>query len=313
MSEVRASGVRAPGGSPRSGGRALALAAACLAASTLGASCDRDAEAPAAGGETASGSDPVAADRVDEVPGVDVAALTGAERGVWLDLVNDRLAPCGPATTVGRCAAGADACAQRCKAASGYLARLVAEGYEAGEIESLYQRRYDPDAVLEIDLEGAPVRGSPMAPVTVVEFSDFECPFCGRAHPVLERLEEELRGRVKIVFFHFPLRSHTYAESAARAAVAAQRQGKFWEMHDLLFANQTALEPSDIEGYAERIGLDMARFRADWDSEETRAKVAADRALGERVGVDATPTLLVDGRRFEEPVESLRAYVLESL
>ena len=166
---------------------------------------------------------------------------------------------------------------------------------------------------LDAATTGLPVRGDADAPITIVEFSDFECPFCGRAHPVLERIVREFDGQVRMVFKQYPLSMHEYADDASRATIAAGNQGKFWEMHDTLFEHQTALTPSDIEGYAEELGLDMERFRADMEAEATQAIIDRDRALGQELGVNSTPTIFVNGRKFEEPLENLGQYITEEL
>ena len=147
--------------------------------------------------------------------------------------------------------------------------------------------------------------------ITIVEFSDFECPFCARAHRPLGRAVEEFPGQVRLVFRHFPLSMHEHAASAAVAAEAAGAQGKFWEMHDLLFENQTELEPAAIARYAQSLGLDMNRFRTDFEDAELRARVDRSRAEGQRVGVNSTPTIYVNGRelpasQLDELVDYLR-------
>ena len=152
-----------------------------------------------------------------------------------------------------------------------------------------------------------------MAPITLVEFSDFQCPYCSAAREPLERLLREHEGKLKLVFKHFPLTMHPRAVQAARAAEAAKLQGRFWEMHDLLFENQHNLEDADLERYAKMLGLDEERFKADIASEAVQAKVDADRAEGERLGVEGTPTLYVNGRHFQEPLKTLDAYLAEEL
>jgi len=284
---------------------------------SLGASCsggsDDDAD-PAATEPAEGGERPAAAEgpRVEELEQVDVSELTGAEQRIWVELINDQLSPCGDPISVGRCVAEERGC-RRCVPAARYLVRLIREGYERQEIEELYGLRYDESEVVEIDIDGAPSRGSQMAPVTVVEFSDFECPYCGRAHPVLQQLLRDFEGRVRVVFKHYPLSAHPHAMPAARAAVAAGNQDRFWEMHDLLFEHQRQLEEEDILGYAEQIGLDMERFRADIASAETQDRVEADKEAGERAGVEGTPTFFVNGHRFREPPSQLGAYVREAL
>lgn len=276
----------------------------------LGASCSgTSTEEPIADDDR--GRAP-AGPRVERLDAVDVEELSGAERRVWVELINDRLSPCDEPVSVGRCVDEERSC-RRCVPAARYLARLIGEGYERQEIEELYDLRYARDAGVTLEVDDAPSRGSPMAPLTIVEFSDFECPYCGRAHPVLQQLLSEYEGRVRLVFKQFPLSAHPHAAAAARAAVAAGNQGKFWEMHDLLFEHQRQLEEEDLLGYAEQIGLDMDRFRADLASAETQARVEADKDQGQRLGVEGTPTFFVDGRRFREPPTSLAAYVREAL
>ena len=135
--------------------------------------------------------------------------------------------------------------------------------------------------------------------VELTEFGDFECPYCRDAAPSLRRVMERLDGRVKLRWRHFPIASkHPHALRAAAAAEAAGAQGKFWEMHDALFAHQKALEDEDLVGYAREIGLDVDRFVADLDAAETAAAVEADRQAGADEGVASTPAFFIDGRRY---------------
>ena len=152
-----------------------------------------------------------------------------------------------------------------------------------------------------------------MAPVTIVEFSDFQCPYCGAAHPELSRLLREFEGQVKLVFKYFPLSGHERAMPAARAAEAAARQGKFWEMHDLLFEHQRQLEDADLERYATTLGLDIERFKADLNSSEVQERIDTDRKEGEALNIQGTPTMYVNGRLLREPVKALQAYLKEEL
>jgi len=214
--------------------------------------------------------------------------------------------------SVARCVAQKHGC-RACAPAARYLTRLVLEGYDKATIEKHFGRRFKAGDKREFSIQAAKVLGSPMAPVTVVEFSDFQCPHCAAANPELHRVVREYEGKVKLVFKHYPLPSHTRAVPAARAAEAAGRQGKFWEMADVLFTRQRALEDADLERYAEQIGLDMERFRADFASEEVAKAVDADRAEGEKAEVEGTPTVYVNGRKLEEPFKALPAYLAEEL
>lgn len=279
----------------------------------LGASCDLGRTDPVEGvpgtqAEPAAASGP----QVTSLPQVDVSQLTDAETKVWVSLINQQLSPCGEPVSVGRCVSEQAACS-RCVPAARYLARLVTDGAERVEIEELYRARFTAPPLAAIALGDSPVRGAEMATVTIVEFSDFQCPFCGRAHPVLTQALRELSGRVKMVFKHYPLSGHARAMPAARAAEAARLQGKFWEMHDLLFENQSALEDPDLEKYATRLGLDLERFRTDLASPEVQRRIDADRAAGATVGVDSTPSLYINGRKFEEHPRNLTAFLREEL
>jgi protein-disulfide isomerase len=147
-----------------------------------------------------------------------------------------------------------------------------------------------------IDVGNAPSQGPASAPVTVVEFGDFECPYCGQEEPVVTQMLSDYAGRIRFVFEEFPLSSlHPYAELAAEAALAANAQGKFWPFHDTLYAHQSALARSDLDGYASTLGLDMTTFDAALDDGTYAGAVAADVKLGTGVGVNATPTFFVNG------------------
>ncbi|MCS6798489.1 MAG: thioredoxin domain-containing protein [Myxococcota bacterium] len=251
-------------------------------------------------------------ERIESLDGFDTSTLTANERRLWVRLVNEQLAPCGEPIAVARCIAERRAC-RGCVGAARYLLRLVTEGYGAEEIAEAYRRRYGPDGAVRFELDHAPVRGDPTAAVTLVVFSDFECPYCAAAHPVLQRLLREHDGQVRLAFLHYPLEGHPHARAAARAAVAAHIQGKFWAMHDRLFENQDRLTDSDLREHARAIGLDMARFERDFLDPATAERIEADRAQGRRAAIRGTPTIFVNGRRFDEPLEALEPYVREEL
>ncbi|NLZ16173.1 MAG: thioredoxin domain-containing protein [Desulfobulbaceae bacterium] len=169
----------------------------------------------------------------------------------------------------------------------------------------------------QIDLTGAPIRGKQDAPVTIVEFSDFQCPFCSKIMPVLEKILNAHPDTVRVAFKHLPLnRIHPQAEPAARATIAAQKQGKFWELHDALFSLSETdwARPDVIETAAKQAGLEMARFVSDWNSEETRMKLAKDIMDAQNADVSATPSLFVNGKpvqdRSQEAIERMIAEAL---
>ncbi|MHB8416719.1 MAG: DsbA family protein [Myxococcales bacterium] len=146
-----------------------------------------------------------------------------------------------------------------------------------------------------VDLGHAPVRGAPNAPVTVVMFSDFQCPFCGRVEPTVKQIEDTYGNKVKVVWKNNPLPFHPNAMPAAKAAMAAYKQGKFWEMHDLLFANQRDLSPASYEKWAQQIGLNMDKFKADMASPEIEASIKADVDQARQLGAGGTPNFFIDG------------------
>ncbi|HEV8636398.1 MAG TPA: DsbA family protein [Chloroflexota bacterium] len=148
------------------------------------------------------------------------------------------------------------------------------------------------------------VRGPADAPVTLVEYGDFECPYCAAARPIVRELFERLGGRLRVVHRHFPLtHEHPRAQAAAEAAEAAAVQGKFWEMHDLLYASPTRLADADLRGHAAALGLDLGRFDAERATHAHAARVREDAAGGARSGVSGTPTFFVDGVRHDGPVD----------
>jgi protein-disulfide isomerase len=160
-----------------------------------------------------------------------------------------------------------------------------------------------------------PVRGNPKAKVTVVLFSDFQCPFCARVGPTLEQLEKEYGDKVRIAWKHQPLGFHPNALPAAEAAEAAREQGKFWPMHDRLFAAQRELSPDTYRRLAKELGLDLKRFEASLQSGRARARIQEDQAIASRVGAGGTPTMFVNGERVvgAVPYEQLKAVVERQL
>jgi protein-disulfide isomerase len=141
------------------------------------------------------------------------------------------------------------------------------------------------------------VIGASHAPVTIVEYGDFECPNCKQAAPAVKLLLERFAGHTRFVFRHFPLEEvHSHALGAALAAECAGGQGKFWEMHDLLFANQDHLKPPQLRSYAQRLQLDLARYTAEMDDQVYLQRIREHQDGARRSGVRATPTFFVNGR-----------------
>jgi len=167
----------------------------------------------------------------------------------------------------------------------------------------------------KLNLARAPVRGQAQAPVTIIEFSDLQCPFCARVTPTLRELMKQYPDQVRWVFKSFPLGFHADSPLAHAAALAAQRQGKFWEMHDLIFANQRNLKRDNLLAEAVSLNLDMDKFRADLDSADVKQQLEADKKEGEGLGVNGTPAFYINGKSFSGamPIEQFQAAINNAL
>ncbi len=154
------------------------------------------------------------------------------------------------------------------------------------------------------------VDGPDDAPITLVEYGDYECPHCGRAYPIVKAVQQELGAELRFVYRNFPLKEvHPHAYHAAEAAEAAAVQGKYWEMHDIIFERQHELEDEDLVRYAEEVGLDAARVRRELETEVHAARVRADFRSGVRSGVNGTPTFFVNGLRYDGSWESPAIFI----
>src|SRR5690606_38875317 len=136
------------------------------------------------------------------------------------------------------------------------------------------------------------------AKVTIIEFSDFQCPFCAKVNPTIDQILKTYPNDVRVAFAQFPLDFHKDAPLAGQASLAAHEQGKFWEYHDLLFANQKAIQRPDLEKYAQQLGLDMTKFRAALDSGKYAKTIDDHMAQGKAFGITGTPSFLINGRKF---------------
>lgn len=160
-----------------------------------------------------------------------------------------------------------------------------------------------------------PARGPEAAPITIVEFSDFECPYCVRAEPTVKELLAAYPGKIRLVYRDYPLPMHPKAPKAAEAAHCAQDQGKYWEMHDKLFASSPRLEVAELKAYARAIGLDGGKFDQCLDSGEKATVVEAHKKAGDDAGVSGTPAFFVNGRLLSgaQPLEAFKSVIDEEL
>jgi len=270
-----------------------------LAALTTAVSINLNVSTCRSPGENGAGDSARDAEPKDvKLPGIDTSELTTRERQQWSGHVSELLAPCkDQPVSLAQCVTENRAC-KACLPAAKFLLTQVRQGRTASLAEAAYRARFSPDQVKQIDLEGSPSKGPDSAAVTIVEWADFECPACRAAKPMLEEVMAKYPSGVRLVFKHFPLAIHENAEKAARAAVAAQRQGKFWEMHHGLFDKDPPLNPPVLERIAKNANLDIETWKADLESEAVADVVARDRKLGEQVELTGTPTIFINGRRF---------------
>jgi protein-disulfide isomerase len=250
-----------------------------------------------------------------QLPNVDTGGLSDGDKASLMKLLQKYPSACNKPQSLDA-SLKSDAKCKRSVFAARYMVKLFKLGLLPSEVEEHYNDRFGPDVYKykDIDVREAPVRGDPGAPIAIVEFSDFQCPHCKHLQPVLKQIEEEY-PQVKIYFKNYPItRAHPYAQIAAQAALAAGKQGKFWEFHDKLYGgDQDKESPSDLERYARQLKLDIARWKKDMDGLADR--VNRDRADGEKVGVDATPSLYINGRKFHGPmtVEEVKDWIDEEL
>ena len=177
------------------------------------------------------------------------------------------------------------------------------------------REQIDPNRRYTVNTKDAPVRGDPGAKIAVVEFSDFQCPYCSRSVQTLDQIAQTYGDRVRIVFKHLPLAMHPKAPAAHAAAEAAHRQGKFWEMHNKIFANQKEMSPEKYREYAREIGLDLKRFDRDVADASVKQRIDTDAAEGAGLGVNGTPAFFVNGRYLKGavPFEDIKALLDEDL
>ena len=269
---------------------------------------------PAAGDKAGAAAGGTTADDTALPPGIDVSKLDELAKKIFFRVVNSEASICGKAQSL-LASAKTDASCRRSLNAVRYAAQLASRGFTQSEIVDGLDKRYRTVEVKHIDVADAPVEGNPSAKVTLVEFADYECPHCKRFQPVLRQILDEFKGEVRVYFKHYPLPQHPSARVAAEAAVAAQRQGKFWPFQDKLWENQDSLNPADMEKYAKQVGLDVPKFRADMDDPKVKAHVQKDLVDGKTLGLSSTPTLYIDGREYTDAkdTDSLREWIKEEI
>ncbi len=240
-------------------------------------------------------------DEIREARGVTLDKLSDSQRETFFQLVNSEPSACDKPHSIAVSLRDDATCRD-----SMIVAQLIADALAANAKPPAIREALDVvvDGLTprEIPVDGRPVWGSENAPITVVVFADFTCPHCRSEAPKLRAAVDQFRGRARLIFKYFPLSGmgHERGRPAALAAEAAHEQGKFWEMHDQIFANPDALEDEDLTGYAKQLGLDVAKFRAAYEGKKGEARVDADRKDGETLDIRGTPAVYVNGRMMNE-------------
>ena len=293
--------------------------ASCAGMFLAGASCKKESPAATDTGAIKAADDadktngsgstkPVDPKNIDKtpVPGIDVSKLDDKGQTLFYKLVDSFPSPCGKAHSL-RTSVEEDKSCTKAPFAARYLASMIEDAIDEDDITKLWEAKYKKEPeVHTFDLnDQVPHMGSPSAPIKIVEFYDYGCPACMAFKPIMDEVIKENPGTVVVYYKEFPLvDKHPNSRGAAQAALAAAKQGKFKEMHDVLFSHGGEAAPDeqrreDIEKYAQEMGLDMKQFDADFDA--VAPQVDADMKEGDAAGVDGTPTIFFNGRLYEGP------------
>ena len=244
-----------------------------------------------------------------ELPNVDLSGLTAVQKRAALKALRSQTCICGCDMKVAECRMKDPSCGD-----SRGLAEVIVKAVKAGKDpeqavanSDLVKRKSASPTLLEdpipLTIDGAPSKGPANAKITLVEFSDFECPFCSKAAARVEAIVKAYPKDIRLVYKHYPLATHPHAKMAAAASIAALNQDKFWQMHDKLFTNFNRLNESSVAQIAKDLGLDMTRFQADLASAKAKEIVAKDLADGDKAQITGTPTFFINGRRYNGPLE----------
>jgi protein-disulfide isomerase len=243
------------------------------------------------------------------LPGIDLSGLSAAQKASVLRVMRAQGCSCGCDMRMAECRVKDPGCGY-----SKGMAAVVIESIKAGKSE---QEAFDAakaskwghvpepkllDDPVTIPVSGSPVLGPANAKITLVEFSDFQCPYCILAVPQIQAVMKAYPTQTKLIFKQFPLEIHSRAFLAASAALAANKQGKFWPMHDAMFAHHDELSRETFVKLAQEMGMDVARFEKDMASDEVKKAVEKDVDDGERAGVQGTPTIFINGQRYNGPI-----------
>ena len=270
-------------------------------------------------------------DLAGHVQGVSFTGLSDAQKVTVMQPLNERRCECGCGMESLAICAKKDTSCPRSPKITRDIVQLVKDGKGLADVYAYLDRENKGSGAAPAPSAAAPAvpagpkkvtipahsprKGPKHAKVTIVEFSDFQCPFCSKAIPTLKQIEEKYPKDAAVVFVNQPLGFHDKAMGAAQAFLAAHRQGKGWEMHDKMFANQQALAPTDLERYAQELKLNMGRYKKDFDDPKIKEQIAADQALAGSVGANGTPTFFINGREIVGalPFEQFKVIIDEEI
>ncbi|SPE26040.1 DSBA oxidoreductase [Candidatus Sulfopaludibacter sp. SbA3] len=253
-----------------------------------------------------------------QLPGVDLTGLSPAKTNTALRLLRNHNCSCGCDMKMAECRVKDPGCGWSKGWANEMLSALRQGKDENAALTLAAASRWGHppappkllDKPVQIPVAGSPEKGPADAAVTLVEFSDFQCPYCAKAIKQLDAVLKAYPTQVKLIFKQYPLDSHGQALLAAQAAIAAHQQGRFWAMHDAMFANRSNLARPSLMAMAGTIGVEMKRFTSDLDSVSTRKTVEQDTQDGDKAGVEGTPTVFINGQKYGgsldlEPMKSV--------
>jgi protein-disulfide isomerase len=267
----------------------------------MGGACEKNSSKPADTGaiNAADRVDPAAENDTTPLANVDISKLSDDKQKLFYKLVNSLKSPCGKTHSL-RTSFTSDTACKRAPFAVRYVIALLDDEAAEAQLREEYAHKYDKAKVVKLDVSKAPRAGAEDAPIKLVEFFDYACPHCAQFRPILEQVAKDHAGNVSEHFMMFPLGKWPDSKSAAQASLAANKQGKFQEMHALLFAKSPQHNKEAVLGYAKELGLDLAKFDADYAA--AAAQVENDRAQGEGAGVESTPALYFNDRKYEGPL-----------
>lgn len=257
------------------------------------------------------------------LPGIDFSGLSAARKTAALNIMRDTGCTCGCGMKVAQCRVVDPPCTYS-QGIANLILKGVREGKTPDEVVKMVEnspigRPRAPQKVLEdpvqIGITGAPSLGKDTAPIVLVEFSDFECPYCAKAANDIHEIMAAYPNEIRLVYKQFPLSMHPHANMAALASLAAKQQGKFWEMYDKMFANYRQLSLEHVLAWAGQLGMNVDKFKADMELPANKAIVQKDIQDGEFVGVNGTPSVFINGKHFNGPVQlaAMKPYLDEEL